>query len=188
MDKFSKIIKDDNKLTNEIEDFVYDGYIKVKSKDGWEYVKESDCAIALVHLLDFNEILLRKEIVPPFQERHPNQEFFLTIISGTIDGNETPVQTITRELIEEAGVSLNTNYNGFEKMGEYFWCKGNTSKCHIFYIPLRTNDFQKVYAKGDGSETEKLSKTVRVDLKYLDSLKPSDLVTSLCLQFIKNKI
>ncbi len=187
MNTFSKLEKQD-KLSIEKVDFLYDGYIKVKSKDGWEYVSESDCVVAIVHLLDFNEILLRKEIVPPFQERHPEQEFFLTIISGTMKDGENPVQTITRELVEEAGILLNTTYMDYEKWGEYFWNKGNTSKCNIFYMPLRINDYRKVQATGDGSEFEKQSKTVRIDLKYLESLKPSDLVTALCLEKMKGKI
>ncbi len=187
MNKFTKIQHED-KAPIKTEDFLYDGYIKVKSKDGWEYVSEGDCTVAMVHLLDFNEILLRKEVVPPFNERHPSQEFFLTIISGTMKDGESAIQTITRELVEEAGILLNTQYTGYESWGEYFWNKGNTSKCNVFYMPLRINDFRKVEASGDGSEFEKQSKTVRIDLKYLDALKPSDLITALCIERMKSKI
>ncbi len=186
MNKFSKIEKKVN--TIEKVDYLYDGYLKVKSKNGWEYVVENDCSVAMVHLIDLNEILIRKEIVPPFQERHAGQEFFLTTISGTMKEGESPIQTITRELVEEAGIQLNTNYTGYESWGEFFWCKGNTSKCHIFYMPLRVNDFRKVNASGDGSDFEKNSKTVRVDLKYLDALKPSDLLTAYCLEKMKSLI
>lgn len=187
MNKFSKIEKD-SRLPIEKIDYLYDGYIKVKSNNGWEYVVEKDCAIAMVHLLDYNEILVRKEIVPPFQERHAGQEYFLTMLSGTMEDGENPIQTITRELVEEAGILLNTQYTGFENFGEYFWNKGNSSKCHIFYIPLRIDDFRKTVASGDGSEFEKQSKTVRVDVKYLNALKPADLVTALCIERMKNKI
>jgi 8-oxo-dGTP pyrophosphatase MutT (NUDIX family) len=187
MDKFSKIQHKD-KLPIEKEDFLYDGYIKVKEKSGWEYVSEKDCAIALVHLLDFDEILLRKEIVPPFNDKYPEQEFFLTVISGTIETGENPIQTITRELVEEAGILLNTTYMNYESWGKYFYCKGNSSQCHIYYIPLRTNDFRKVEASGDGSDFEEKSKTVRIDTKYLQALKPSDLITSLCIEKMKSKI
>jgi len=177
-----------NKSSIEKEDFVYDGYLKVKSKDGWEFVKEKDCVIAVVHLLDFNEIIVRKEIVPPYRERYPSQEFFLTSLSGTIENGETPIQTIIRELVEEAGIMLNSNFTSYENWGEYFWCKSNSSKASIFYFPLRVNDFIRVEPKGDGSKIEEMSKSVRVDIKYLDSLKPSDLVTALCIEKLKSKI
>ena len=187
MDKFSKIQHKD-KLPIEKEDYLYDGYLKLKEKDGYEYICENDCAISIVHLLDFNEILLRKEIIPPFNDKYPDKEFFLTVLSGTIEKGENPIQTITRELVEEAGILLNTTYMNYESWGKYFYNKSNASQCHIYYIPLRTNEFRKVEVSGDGSELEKRSSTVRVDIKYLEALKPSDLVTSYCLLKLKSKI
>lgn len=187
MEKFSKMSK--QKIGIDKEDYVYDGdYIKVKERDGWQYVTERDCVIAIPHLLDFEEIMIRKEWIPPFQDRHPNQEFFLTMISGTMEDGETPVDTLIRELQEEAGILLNTTYMKYERWGELFTNKGNSSKCHIFYLPLNINDFQKVRAVGDGSKSEDISKTTRVNVKYIDSLKPSDLLTAFCLEKMKSKI
>lgn len=186
MNKFSSVSKE--KLGIEKDDFLYDGYLKIKSKDGWEYVDEKDCAVCIVHLIEFNEILLRMEEVPPFRDKHPHQEKFLTLISGTIENGETPTETMIRELEEEAGIVLNTLYSSMESLGDYFWNKGNSSKCHLFYVPLRINDYKKVAIKGDGSEFEKKSKNVRVDVKNIQALKSSDIVTALMLEKIKTKI
>ncbi len=187
MEKFTKISK--QKIGIEKEDYNYEGdYIKVKEKEGWEYVTEQDCVIAIPHLLDFDEIMVRKEWIPPFQDRHPNQEFFLTMISGTMEDGETPVDTLIRELQEEAGILLNTTYMNYERWGELFFTKGNNSKCHIFYLPLNLNDFQKVKATGDGSKSEDISKTTRVNTKYIESLQPSDLLTAYCLEKMKSKL
>jgi 8-oxo-dGTP pyrophosphatase MutT (NUDIX family) len=173
----------------EKETYVYDGdYIKVKEKSGWQYVVEPDCVIAVPHLVDYDEVLVRKEFVPPFQEKHPEQEFFLTMISGTMEDGETPVDTLIRELQEEAGVLLNTTYMNYERWGEFFSNKGNSSKYHIFYLPLGINDFQKIKATGDGSKTEEISKTVRVNTKYVESLVPSDLISAFCLEKLKGKL
>ncbi len=187
MEKFSKVVKEKNKYT--VDNIIYSGdYITIKSKDGWEYVSENDCVIAVPHLLDFNELLIRKEDVPPFKDRHPNQDFFITMISGTIEDNELPINTMIRELQEEAGILLNTTYMNYEKWGEFFFNKANSSKCHIYYLPLRVNDFQKVIATTDGSLSESKSKTIRLDVKYLDSLKPSDLLSAFCIEKMKHII
>lgn len=187
MDTFSKLSK--QKIGIEKDTYTYEGdYIKIKEREGWEYVVEPDSVIAIPHLIDYDEILIRKEYVPAFHEKHPENEFFLTMISGTIKDGETPVDTLIRELQEEAGVLLNTTYMNYERWGEFFTNKGNSSKFHIFYIPLNINDFQKVKATGDGTKYEEMSKTTRVNTKYIDSLKGSDMVTAYCLEKLKGKL
>ncbi len=179
---FSKIQKETNNDT-----FVYDGFLKIKKEGDFEYLVGVDCALALVHLTDTDEILLRKEWVPSFQHKEPSQEYFLTMISGQMEEGETSRKTVIRELVEEAGVLLNTGYNGFEEWGDFFYSKNNSSMCHILYLPVTINDFRKVAAMGDGTELEKKSKTVKVGMNFLNSLKPSDLVTAYCLERLKSK-
>ena len=168
---------------------IYDGeYMNIKATDGWEFVEEKDCVIVLPHLINFNEIILRKENVPPFNTREPNKEHFLTVVSGTMEAGEDPTETLVRELKEETGIMLNTGFKGWTKWGEYFWNKGNNSKCHVYYLPITTSDFQKVVAKGDGSVSEDKSITVRIDLSYIESLRPSDLITEMVLSKFRDKI
>jgi len=186
MKKFSKLIKEkDNNIETELK---YDGYLKVKSIDGWEYVDEKDCVVVLPHLINFDEILLRKEVVPSFNTREPKNNYFLTVVSGTVDGMETPEDCLIRELREETGISLNSGFKGWKKWGEFFWNKGNSSKCHLYYLPLTISDFSKVLPKGDGSLEEENSITTRVNLDYINSLKPSDLVSQLMLLYLKKEL
>ena len=186
MKTFSEISK---KKEPKPADMVYDGdYIKVKSMDGWEFVEERDIVIIVPHLLEFDEVLLRKEYVPPFNTREPEQEHFLTCISGTMEAGEKPTDTLIREVKEEAGVVLNTGFEGWKKWGKFFMNKGNNSYCHIYYLPITTSDFQKIEPTGDGSEEEAKSNTVRIDLKYLDSLNPSDLITMTVIKFLKEEL
>lgn len=178
-------LKKPRKINQNIET-VYDGdYLKVKAVNDWEYVEEKDCVVVLPHLTTFDEIVLRKEHVPPFNTREPEQESFLTVVSGTMEAGETPEQTMIRELKEETGIMLNTGFTGWTKWGEYFWNKGNNAKVHIYYLPLTTSDFANVAITGDGSESEEKSKSIKVDMTYIESLNPSDIITELILMKMK---
>ena len=143
----------------------------------------NDIIVMFVHLLDFNEILLKKEVVDAYQERENQQEFFLTSIEGNIL-NETPIVSLKRNLSENVGILLNTNYSNYEEIGQYFISKNTSSKYHIYYIPLRMNDYRQVTS----SNKNENSKTVRVDVKFLDSLKVSDLITAFNIEKLKQKL
>lgn len=185
--EFSEEDKEEKQYEREDEvEELYNGYLSVKSIDDYEFVDEKDCVGILPHLIEYDEILLRKEYVPPFQYKKPNLEYFLTIVSGTIESEEKPEETLKRELEEETGIRLNSNYNNQIKWGEYFIAKGNSSIYYLYYLPLYKDDFQKIKAKGDGSKIEDVSSTVRVKNQYLKGLKPSDLVSALMIEYFKN--
>jgi hypothetical protein len=46
-------------------------------------------------------------------------------------------------------------------------------------------DYHEVLIKGDGSSAEKKSKTVKVDIKYINSIFVSDLITKFMLEEFK---
>jgi hypothetical protein len=50
---------------------------------------------------------------------------------------------------------------------------------------LNERDYHEVVAKGDGSKEEEMSKSVKVDVKYINSLNPSDLITYYMLMKMK---
>jgi hypothetical protein len=50
---------------------------------------------------------------------------------------------------------------------------------------LTERDYEEVVAKGDGSKIEEMSKSVKVDVRYLNSLNPSDLITDYMLMKFK---
>lgn len=168
-------------------EIMYDGYLKVKSTEGWEFVDESDCVIILPHLRDYDDFLFRKEYIPPFRTRD-NKSEFLTVVSGTIDDGEKPLDTVVRELEEETGVKLISNYDSFEHIGTFFMSKGNSAKYHIYYVPLYYGEYTIGKAVGDGSDSENKSSTIKVNHSYLSSLNPSDTITAYCIEVLKNKI
>ena len=54
-----------------------------------------------------------------------------------------------------------------------------------YILTLTERDYHEVIAKGDGSKAEDISKSVKVDVKYIKSLNPSDLITDYMLMKIK---
>jgi 8-oxo-dGTP pyrophosphatase MutT (NUDIX family) len=187
MKSFTSLTKKKKKedLPSEV---VYKGdYLSVVKIEEWEVVSERDCVVVIPYFPEYNEFLIRKEHVPPYQHVD-KQDFFITVVSGVMEDGERPEDTMRRELEEETGIRLNSGYTGQKKWNTLFLNKGNTSKCHIFFVSLTHNDFQKVMAKGDGSRSEAMSSTVRVDTKYLEHLKTADVLTTLCIEYLKNEL
>ena len=72
-----------------------------------------------------------------------------------------------------------------EEMKPLFMTKGTANKYYPYILTLTERDYHEVIAKGDGSKAEDISKSVKVDVKYIKSLNPSDLITDYMLMKIK---
>ena len=161
-----------------------EGSQRVVNYEGWNIFVEPDKVCCLPFLQEYNSILLRVEPVPSYKLRNPEQSDFLTCMSETMKDNESPEQTLRRGLIEEFGIKLDNSYK-VEFDGELYQFKGGDTKVHICLIPLMEHDYLDVPILTDGSKEEKNSKIVKVDLKYLNSLKPSDLTTAFLINKLK---
>jgi len=178
MDKFSKLDKQKPKKDNSV---LYDAEsMKIVSKGGWNFIEESDSICVLPIIIENNEVLLRMEVIPSYQSRD-GQEYHLTCISGTLEEDEDPKECLIRELEEEAGLKLKNNVT-IEFFDLLYKSKSGSSKFYLSILPLNYYQFEEVVAKGDGSKTEELSKTVRVSVKNIKNLFPSDIVTKLLLE------
>ena len=97
---------------------------------------------------------------------------------------ETPEEAMLRELQEEAGIVLRDGYQiEFDK--PLFFMKGASNKFYSAIIPLTENDYHEVVIQGDGSLLEKMSQTAKVDIKYINSMFCSDVVTEFMLMKLK---
>ncbi len=184
MKTFSKILQtevDDSTkpaIKNKVYGTAEKGITVINDNNEYEYVSEPDTVMAMIYLVDRREILLRKEIVPAYQHRDKEYAFYVTCVSGQIEENEQPVDAMVRELYEEVGMKLNRSYAEAEYWGEFFLTKGNSMKTHIFYFPVFKDDYVLEIPKGDGSEIEKNSTTLRISVVDLNNLKPSDIPTA----------
>lgn len=183
MEKFTKQKKSKPKPKSK-DKLLYDAEsMEIVSYKGWNFVKEPDSVCIVPLVVEENKMYLRMEVIPPYQLKD-DQDFHLTCISGTIEEGESPEKCVIRELEEEAGMVLKDNVK-IEFFDVLYKSKSQSSRFHLSILPLNIYDFDEVVAKGDGSDTEKLSRTVEVDMKNINRLFPSDIVTKLLLEEVK---
>lgn len=125
------------------ESVVYDGYFKIKKfelhdpKKNKTLVKEcferGESVAALVYDSNSKTFLFVK------QYRIGSQSEMLEIVAGSMDKEgELPIDTLKRELMEEMGVEIAPEENGFPNyhyLGGFYVSPGGTSeKVHIFIV------------------------------------------------------
>ncbi len=184
MEKFSKL-KPKNEFEESEDKVLYDGgdRCKVIDYEDWSIVKSKDAVVCIPYFIESNQLILRYEYIPTFKYVD-GQEFHVTLVCGGIETGETPDKAILRELEEEAGIVLREDYQ-LEPLKPFFVSKASTNKYYPYLIPLNEKDYHEVVAKGDGSKEESISKSVKVDAKYIDSLNASDLITDYMLMKLK---
>lgn len=184
MEKFTKL-KPKTEFTEDKDDILFSNkYMKVINYEDWTIIKESDFVVCIPYLIDSNQIILRHEYIPTFKYVD-GQDFHVTVLSGGIEQGETPDRAILRELEEEAGLVVSPEYK-IEFMKPLFISKENASKYYPCIIQLTEREYHEVIAKGDGSEAEKKSQSVKIDIKYLNSINSSDLITDYMILKLKD--
>jgi 8-oxo-dGTP pyrophosphatase MutT (NUDIX family) len=192
MDKFSKEQKNSIKGTDEIKDIYKGSHLSIVNYKEWDIVQSKDRVVILPFFKDEGCILMRNEYLPSYNLRfkgvsgYKDVTNYLTVISGAIDEGETPIQTIRRELVEEAGVVLSNLYE--INIGEQVFAdKGVAYMLYFTLLEINYNDFRLIQPPTDGSKGEQKSKTVRISLGEIDSIKIYDLLTAHMLLRLKNE-
>lgn len=173
MPKFSKLRPKREFDDSKDKELFSKGPLKIIEFEDWSIIKTKDCIICIPILIETNQVVLRYEYIPTFKYAD-GQEYHATIVAGGIEAGEDPKAALLRELEEEAGIVLREDYE-IEAMTPFYLTKGSSNKAYPFILALNERDYQEVMAKGDGSKAESLSKAVKVDIKYLDSVNFSDM-------------
>lgn len=175
MDKFTKKIKEKTKVGENPKVVFENKYMNVIENDGYTFVEESDLICVIPILIDRQQVLIRFEDVPPFTYKDGKQGH-VTVISGTIEEEETPEQTLIRELEEEAGIRLRPNVV-IEFFDKLYTSKGNTMQINLCILPLYNYDFDEVKIEGDGSVSEGKSSTIHLSWEKLEDVQIEDFVS-----------
>jgi len=188
MDKFTKI---QNKPPQIDEEQLYQGELDIVRYKEHEILKCGDAVAILPYFIDEASVLMRLEYLAAYQYKNKdNQNLkkitnYLTVITGGIEKNETPMQTVRRELYEEGGVVMSNLYN-FNIDGPYFSFKYGTAQIYPVILELKSNQYKQITPPTDGSKVEKLSRNVKVDLYDINHIICNDLITKYLIEKFKN--
>tara|TARA_B000000477_G_C6056132_1_gene212390 strand:- start:353 stop:913 length:561 start_codon:yes stop_codon:yes gene_type:complete len=186
MKKFTKI-RISKKKSKKKSDILYsDDYVKLISYEGWSMISERDLVIVLPYLIESNELILRYEYIPTFKYVD-GQEYHVTMLSGGVEDNETPLDAAIRELEEESGIILKDEKK-LQELKPVYVSKGNCNKYHMFFLPLNERDYYQVKPVGDGSKAEAKSSCIKINYKNIDSINSSDLITEFMLLKVKDLV
>ena len=183
MDKFSKIKPKSVDQSDDDNVLFSNDHLKIVQFEDWSIIKEPDYVVCVIYLIEMNQIILRHEYIPTFKYVD-GQEYYITVVSGSIEVGESPQTAILREIEEEAGLVLSPDIK-IEFMNPVYISKSHPSKYHPAIVTLTERDYHEIIAKGDGSKAEELSKCVKIDIKYINSIMPSDLITEFMMLKIK---
>lgn len=185
MEKFTEIPPEQDN-TPEI---LYDGtHKKIAKIEDWEVnYYTNDSIIVLPYLEDTMEIVMRREVIPPYKYID-SQEKHLVCVAGSMEDGETAEETLYRELYEETGLVTKTNYDRLKKWRSIFSNKSSTMTTHMFFMPLRQHEYDEVVAPTDGSKYEKLADNVKIHISQISRIVPADTISSLCIEYFKNEL
>lgn len=182
MKKFTSLNRNSGQK-KEKEPIYQDDYFKVIEYEDWKVIDERDIVMSIIYLMDEGVFILRHEYIPSFKYKE-GQDYHLTLVGGGIEKGETPEKALFREIEEEAGIVIRDDFQ-LEMMKPLYLMKGSTCQVHPALVILNEGDYHEVLAKGDGSKVEKMSKSVKIDQKYITKVNSSDLITEYMLGELK---
>jgi 8-oxo-dGTP pyrophosphatase MutT (NUDIX family) len=196
MDKFSKISKSGGNIMQgdgEGNSFIKksrggevlweNDYLSIIEYEDWSIIKENDLVVCIIYLIEENSFIIRKEYIPTYKYVNGN-DYHITVLSGGVKDGESYKNALLREIEEEAGIVIRPDFK-IEFLKPLHISKGNTAKYFPSLITLTERDYHEVIPKGDGSHAEKVSQSVKVDVKWINSLQVSDLITEYMILKLK---
>lgn len=180
MKKFSNLKPDDKKISGN-KTLFKDAHLTVTNFENISIITERDVVVCIPYLIQQNKIIVRQEYVPAYKYAD-GQDMHICLVGGGIEKGETPEEALLRELQEEAGIVVRPNFKvQIEK--PLFMFKGSSNKYFMSILTLTENDYHEIAV--DKSKEHRLDIAAKVDVKYINSLNVSDVITELMLDKFK---
>jgi ADP-ribose pyrophosphatase len=121
-----------------------EGHLKYKKYSGeWSvklrrpYFERGDSVAAIMHHPENDTIVLTGQFRYPAYVRDNNRAWLLEIPAGSVERDESPRETMSREIIEETGYESEVLHH----IHTFFVSPGGTSeRIHLYYARLDTDD------------------------------------------------
>lgn len=182
MEKFSKLKTEEQIQKAEDKKILYkDDNIKVIRYQKWSIISKNDAVFCIPYLIEQNKFVIRQEYVPSY-ELADGQQLHISLVGGGIEKGETPEEALLRELQEEAGIVVRAGYK-VQLDKPLFMFKGSTNKYYTAILPLTESDYHEIPV--DKKQEHKLDSAAKVDIKYVNSLNVSDVITELMIEKFK---
>ncbi len=127
----------------------------------YETLHEGDVVMVLAKLQDTDEFIIRKEFCPPYMVKDGQLRNWYTVLSGSIEADETKEENMIKEVQEEAGIKIKA-YKIVHYVNSVPVCKSTTMRTTLYYIII--TDYENVEAEGDGTVNEAKSTSPRVSI------------------------
>lgn len=161
-----------------------DPNLKVIKYEDWSIVSHRDVVVVIPYLIEINKFVIRQEYVPSYKIAD-GQELHIVLVGGGIEKDENPEEAMLRELQEEAGIVVRPNFK-VEMQKPLFISKGCMNKIYPCILTLTENDYHEIAV--NKKLEHKLDKVAKLDIRYLNSLNVSDLITELMVERLKKYV
>jgi hypothetical protein len=180
MEKFTKVIKKEDKKIDEKNNVLFkNSTMSITESNDTITIEEKDKVVCIPYLTDYNQIIL-KQVKNETYKSIDGKEDYISMLETYIDDKYDMKWNLMKMLETRVGIVIRDKYP-FEFEKPLFESKNNTKKVNFIIIPLTESDYHQVLLSNDLTN----EKIIKLDAKYLNSIKVDDMETEIMISKMK---